>query len=82
MWYDPYKLKKLTADEVKKLPVGTEILLHGRDRHGEATQLECTVTQSGKKKILSYWDINGCRETKPIRQLDGVDRFYSVKPDI
>ncbi len=82
MWYNPNNLRKLTADEVKKLPSGTKILLHGRDRYGEATQLECTVAQSGKKKILTYWDVNMHRETKPIRQLDGVDRYYTEKPDI
>ncbi len=81
MWHDPNRLKKLTADEVKKLPVGTKILLHGRDRHGEATQLACMVTQSGKKKILTYRDTDGLRETKPIRQLDGVDHYYTEKPD-
>ena len=42
----------LTAKDVKKLPVGAKVRLHGEDRHGEHCWYDCTVVQSGKKKVL------------------------------
>ena len=49
----------LTADQVKQLPAGSKVTLHGCDRYGMATQIECTVVQSGRKKVLEWFDKSG-----------------------
>ena len=69
--------KHLTAEEVKKLPVGTRIDVHGRDRHGYSTVLECTIVQRGKSKKLSYSDFYGTRTLIPIRKIEGPIHFYT-----
>ena len=48
----------LTAEQVKQLPVGSKVTLHGADRFGLHTQLECTIVQSGKKKVLEYMNLD------------------------
>jgi len=60
---------KLTAAEVRQLPVGTEIIWHGRDLRGYSTELECTVVQSGRTKALAYRDTDGSIVTKRIRDI-------------
>lgn len=65
--------KELTAAEVKKLPVGTRVVLHNFDRYGSHQTLELTVTQSGKKKILTAYDFYGTRIDKSIKT--ETDRF-------
>ena len=65
--------KELTADQVKKLPAGTLIVLHSFDRHGSHCTEVFTVAQSGKKKILVHTDFYHGRIEKPIRQ--ATDRF-------
>lgn len=65
--------KELTAAEVKKLPVGTRVVLHSFDRYGNHNMLDLTVTQCGKKKILTAHDYYGNRIEKPIRT--ETDRF-------
>jgi len=52
-WIRPDE-KLLTAKEVKKLPVGTKVIIIGADRHGECTRQECTVSQSYKTKVLRW----------------------------
>ncbi|MBQ1514569.1 MAG: hypothetical protein IIZ51_01825 [Lachnospiraceae bacterium] len=74
--------KKLTAEKVKGLPVGTEVTLHGRDRHGYSTELMCEVVQeAGKRaKQLRYFDSSEMRVKRiPIRRLDGVVHFYTIE---
>lgn len=66
---------KLSAADVRKLEVGTPVILHGRDRRGYHTELECTVVQSGKSKVLAFRDIDGTRQTKPIRDLP--NKYYT-----
>jgi hypothetical protein len=58
---------------VKKLLVGTTVVLHSFDRYGNHNKLNLTVTQSGKKKILTAHDFYGTRIEKPIRT--ETDRF-------
>ena len=55
-WIRPDE-KVLTAAEVKKLPVGTKVIIIGADRHGECCRRECTVSQSYKTKVLSWSNI-------------------------
>ena len=66
----------LTADQVKQLPVGSKVTLHGCDRYGMHTQLECEIVQSGKKKLLKYLDVaQFWVKTKPIR--DYPNKYYT-----
>ena len=69
--------KHLTAEEVKKMPVGTRINLHGRDRHGYTTTTECRIVQSGKSKKLAYSDFYGTRTVIPIRKIEGAIHYYT-----
>lgn len=70
---------KLTAADVRKLPVGTQVTWHGRDKYGIHTMLDCTVVQSGKKKALAYTGFNYLTETKPIRDLP--NRYFTIKEE-
>ncbi len=63
----PAAKKKLTAEQVRALPVGTRVVLHGQDRFGTPTQLQCTVIQSGKRKVLSYLDESFLTATRAIK---------------
>lgn len=44
--------RPLTADQVKRLEIGTKVTIIGADRYGECCRTECTLAQSGKKKVL------------------------------
>ena len=70
---------KLTAAEVRGLPIGSKVTLHGKDHRWYATELECTVVQSrsGRCKVLEYQYVNGYRETKPIR--DYPNKYYTLR---
>ncbi len=72
-----HKKDKLTAAEVRKLPVGTRVDLHGYDRRGTPQWLECTVAQSYRKKVLSYRNPDGTKATKEIR--DYPNKYYTLK---
>ena len=69
--------RKLSAEEVKKLPVGTEVVLHRADRHGEHVALYCSLLYSGKNKKLAYRDGYGERQLLPIR--DAENQAYTLK---
>ena len=62
--------KRLTAAEVRKLPDGAKVTIHGRDKYGYPTELPCKVVHSGNKKVLTYQTYYG-PESKPIRQERG-----------
>ena len=47
---------RLTAAEVRQLPVGSKIVIHGKDRKGNLTEASYTLVQSGRKKILKSGD--------------------------
>ena len=71
---------KLTAPEVKNLPVNTRVAIHGRDRRGYPTELECTVIQGERSKQLEYYDFGARTLIRiPIRTLDGVIHYYTVE---
>ena len=76
------KQKKITAEEVKKLPAGVTVTVHGRDRRGYSTELICEVvhTTSGKSRQLRYFD-PGTRMVRrmPVRTLDGVVHYYTIE---
>lgn len=69
---------KLTAAEVRKLPVGIRVNLHSFDRHGVPQWLECTVAQSYRKKVLTYRDLDG---TKSIKQIKDYPNKYYTKAE-
>ena len=62
------KKKELTAEQVRKLPVGARIMLHSFDRHGEHHWIEMTIAKSGNKKILIANDFYGNKIIKTIRK--------------
>lgn len=70
--------RKVTAEEVRRMPVGTKVRIHGRDRRGYATTLDCTIVQYGKSKALSYLPC-GYGGLKKIAKLDGEVHYYSVE---
>lgn len=59
--------KELSAEEVRKLPSGSEVIIHSFDRHGVHQTMKMIVAQSGKKKILVSNDWYGDHITKQIR---------------
>lgn len=70
--------KQLTAAEVKALPVGTEVTLHGYDRRGNHVRRDCTIVQSGKTKKLRSFDwYRG--ETKIESIVDRPRKWYTVR---
>lgn len=74
-WIRPDE-KVLTAAEVKKLPVGTKVIVIGADRRGECTRQECTVAPSYKTKVLSWMNFYGSG-TYPIR--DKPNKRYVIR---
>lgn len=67
----------MSAEEVRKLPVGSIVIWHGRDRRGYSTALDCTVVQSGKTKKLAYRDELGLQVLKPIRDIP--NKYFTLK---
>lgn len=60
--------KGLPLEKVRALPVGSVVYLNGFDRYGIHWTRECTIVQSGKKKMLKYWDNFDLSKTVPIRK--------------
>ena len=52
------KSKELTAEQVRKSPVGTRIIRHSFDRYGTHQWREMTVVQSGSSHALAYQDVD------------------------
>ena len=73
------KVDKLSAAEVRELPIGAKVTLHGRDRRGYSTKLECTIVKSARSKALAYRGVDGLTETKPIR--DYPNKYYTKGAD-
>ena len=72
--------RKLSAAEVKKLPVGTHVIIHKEDRHGYHVTQDCVIVQYGKTKRLNFWDVwNGERYSYPIR--DKENQAYTLKKE-
>ena len=48
--------QELTAAEVRKLPIGSKVTVHGHDRYGYPTRMPCELVQkrSGKGVELRY----------------------------
>ena len=65
--------KELTAEQVKKLPVGTTVRYHSFDRWGSHQTLDMTVVAYGKRKVLRASDWRGYPIEKPIRKT--TDRY-------
>lgn len=67
----------LPVEKVRALPAGTTVYLNGYDRYGIHWVRECTVVQSGKKKMLSYMDAGYLSKTMPIRK--EANRWYTLE---
>lgn len=70
--------KALLPEQVKRLEPGTKVTILGADRYGECVRTECTVAQSGKKKVLvtrdrATWE----KKVLPITAQDS--RLYVVE---
>lgn len=63
--------KELTAEQVRRLPVGTKVTIHSFDRYGAHTWTDTTVAKSGNKKILIASDYYGNKIIKTIRKETG-----------
>lgn len=74
-WIRPGE-KVLTAAQVKKLAVGTKVIIVGSDRRGEPTRQECTVAPSYRAKVLS-WSTPFDSGFYPIR--DNPNKRYVLK---
>lgn len=75
---------KISAEEVRKLPAGVTVTVHGRDRRGYSTELECEVvhTTSGKSRQLRYFDPGAMMVKRmPVKNLDGVVHYYTIAAD-
>lgn len=65
--------KVLTAEQVKKLPVGTTICRHQcYGKLGEHVWAHCKIVQSGTKKKLSMRDYHGMQVLKDIENKESV----------
>ena len=67
------RAKEITAEEVRKLPEGSKVIVHRFDRQGCHCTEEMTVVQSYKKKILMSRDYYGIKHEISIRK--ETDRF-------
>lgn len=67
------RAKEIPAEEVRKLPEGSKVIVHSFDRSGIHRMKEMTVVQSYKKKILMSRDYYGDKREMPIRK--ETDRF-------
>ena len=68
---------KVTAEEVRALPIGSRVRIHSRDRYGYPQELDCVVVATDRGKGLRYSDLFG-PQTLSIRKLDGITNYYSV----
>jgi hypothetical protein len=70
--------KEITAKEVRALPIGSRVTLHGHDRWGYPTHLVCEVVarREGKGVELRYNTFGGF-ERMPIRAHAG--RVFTVE---
>lgn len=61
-------IKELTVKEVRELPIGTEVAVHGHDKYGYPTRLLCEIveTRGGRSKELRFSAWDGFRRM-PIR---------------
>jgi hypothetical protein len=60
--------KELTAEQVRKLPVGTIVRVHSFDRYGYHVWADYTVVKEGKKSILRMYDFYKGYVRKDIRK--------------
>lgn len=60
--------KELTAEQVRKSPVGTRVLRHSFSRRGEHQTLECWVVQSGCSHALAFTDVDDRTAVKKIQK--------------
>ena len=73
--------RKISAEELRKMPEGTWVILHGRDRRGYSTELRCLTvkTKDGRAMRLMCFGLNDMCH-KPINKLDGAVHWYELVP--
>lgn len=70
--------KEITAREVRALPIGSRVTVHGHDRYGYPTHLPCEVVakRNGKGVELRYNTFDGFQRM-PVRAHAG--RVFTVE---
>lgn len=71
--------RKISAAELRSMPEGTWVILHGRDRRGYSTEMRCRTVKTKDRRAmrLMIFDINSVGY-KPINKLDGVVHWYEL----
>ena len=69
--------KEITVKELRTLPIGTMVTVHGHDKYGYPTTLECEIVQAiqGRRKELRYTDWAGDFQRMPIR----MNKKYTIE---
>ena len=63
----------LTAPEVKRMAIGSKVWIHQcYGKRGEHVKVLATICQSGKKKVLKYYDWNGRSVYKDILTKENI----------
>lgn len=65
---------EISVEDVKALPIGSRVNLHGNDKHGVHQWLKCTVAGMPQKKFLTYRD-QGFLKKCSIREYPG--KYYT-----
>lgn len=74
--------RKISAEELRKMPEGTWVILHGRDRRGYSTELRCRTVKTKDRRamrlmVLDFYTVG----YRPINKLDGAVHWYELMED-
>ena len=67
--------QEISADEVRELPLGSKVRIHGNDRHGMHQWTDCTVAGHHNRKFLTYRDLDGMVKHCQIK--DYPNKYYT-----
>ena len=71
------KENRLYADQIRSLPVGTEVVWHGFDRFHKPVTMNCRVIMGVKHKLLEWNTRNGRYTAK----ISDVGKRYFTLPE-
>lgn len=66
--------RRLSADDVLELPIGSRVLISGENSRGEEQQTECVVAGHPNRKFLTYRDGSGNIKRCSIKDYPG--KYY------
>jgi len=67
--------RKLTAEEVLALPLGSKVSINGVNSKGELQRTECTVAGHYSRKFLTYRNAEGMIKLCAIKDYEG--KYYT-----